>query len=139
MISFFIDTNILIDFISSRKPFGYNTALLFQSADEKRMKLYITALSFWNTHYYLKKLMPENEVRKIFYELTELVEIVPHNKSLMRLAIKSVHKDFEDAMQIVAAESLHEIKGVITRNKRDFKHATIPLYMPEEALLLIAE
>jgi|SRR5882757_1934316 len=134
---FFIDTNVLIDFISLREPFGYDAALLFQAADEKKTKLYIAALSFWNTHYYLKKLMPEPAVRKIFFELTELVEIVPHTKSLLRLAIKSPHKDFEDAMQIVAAESLKNIKGIITRNKKDFKHASLPLYMPQEALAFL--
>ena len=135
--NFFIDTNILIDFVSARKPFGYDAALLFQAAEEKKTKLYIAALSFWNTHYYLKKLMPETKVRKIFFELTELVEVVPHTKALLRLAIKSPHKDFEDAMQIVAAESLNNIKGIITRNKKDFKHSSLPLYLTEEALVLI--
>jgi predicted nucleic acid-binding protein len=136
--NFFIDTNVLIDFISLREPFGYDAALLFQSADEKKIKLYIAALSFWNTHYYLKKLMPEPEVRKIFFELTDLVEIVPHTKSLLRLAIKSPHKDFEDAMQIVAAESLEDIEGIITRNKKDFKHSSLPLYLPKEALAFLS-
>ena len=136
--NFLIDTNVLIDFISARKPFGYDAALLFQAADEKKTKLYIAALSFWNTHYYLKKIMPETEVRKIFFELTELVEVVPHTKSLLRLAIKSPHKDFEDAMQIVAEESLlNDIKGIITRNKKDFSHSSLPLFMPKEALALI--
>ena len=136
--NFFIDTNVLIDFISARKPFGYDAALLFQAADEKKTKLYIAALSFWNTHYYLKKLMPEPQVRKIFFELTELVEIVAHTKPLLRLAIKSPHKDFEDAMQIVAAESVADIKGIITRNKKDFKHSSLPLYLPLEALALLS-
>jgi predicted nucleic acid-binding protein len=136
--NFFIDTNVLIDFISLREPFGYDAALLFQSADEKKIKLHIAALSFWNTHYYLKKLMPESEVRKIFFELTDLVEIVPHTKSLLRLAIKSPHKDFEDAMQIVAAESLEDIEGIITRNKKDFKHSSLPLYLPKEALAFLS-
>ena len=137
MTHFFIDTNILIDFISQRQPFGYSAALLFQAADEKKVKLHIAALSFWNTHYYLKKILSETEVRKIFFDLTEIVEIVPHNKNLMRLAIKSPHKDFEDAMQIVAAESVHEIKGIVTRNKKDFKHSSLSLYLPEEALALL--
>jgi predicted nucleic acid-binding protein len=136
--NFFIDTNVLIDFISLREPFGYDAALLFQLADEKKIKLHVAALSFWNTHYYLKKLMPEPQVRKIFFELTELVEIVPHTKSLLRLAIKSPHKDFEDAMQIVAAESLEDIEGIITRNKKDFKHSSLPLYLPKEALAFLS-
>ena len=139
MTHFFIDTNILIDFISQRQPFGFNAALLFQATEEKKVKLHIAALSFWNTHYYLKKLIPETEVRKIFFDLTELLEIVPHNKTLMRLAIKSAHKDFEDAMQIVAAESVHEINGIVTRNKKDFRHSSLPLYLPEEALILVSK
>ena len=139
MTHFFIDTNILIDFISLRQPFGFNAALLFQASEEKKVKLHIAALSFWNTHYYLKKIMPETAVRKIFLDLTELLEIIPHNKNLMRLAIKSAHKDFEDAMQIVAAESVHDINGIVTRNKKDFRLSSLPLYLPGEALLLVSK
>lgn len=48
MTHFFIHTNILIDSIADRQPFGENAAKLFQAAEDGKIKLHIAALSFWN-------------------------------------------------------------------------------------------
>ncbi|HEX4372639.1 MAG TPA: PIN domain-containing protein [Puia sp.] len=137
MKQFFIDTNILIDFIADRKPFGENAARLFQLADENKIKLHIAALSFSNTHYVLKKYISEETIRKIFLELFELLEIIPHTKQMLKVAAKSQHKDFEDAFQIVAAESNNNITVIVTRNLKDFKKASLSVLLPEQALELI--
>jgi predicted nucleic acid-binding protein len=134
---FFIDTNILIDFIADRKPFSENAAKLFQAAEEGKIKIHIAALSFWNTHYALKKYSTESAIRNIFLELLELVDVIPHTKQMLRTAAKSIHKDFEDALQIAAAESNVSITLIITRNLKDFKKASLPVLLPEKALELI--
>lgn len=134
---FFIDTNILIDFISDRKPFGMNAAKLFQASADQKLKLYIAALSFWNTHYILKKHFEEDKIRRIFLELFELTEIIPHTKQTLITAAKSNHRDFEDALQIATAESNSNIFAIITRDLKDFKKASLPVLLPEQALELI--
>ena len=48
----------------------------------------------------------------------------------------SVIKDHEDAC-VVASTLNYGIKTLITRNKKDFKHSSLPLYLTEEALVLI--
>jgi predicted nucleic acid-binding protein len=137
MKQFFIDTNILIDFIADRKPFGENAAKLFQFADENKIILHIAALSFSNTHYVLKKHINEETIRKVFLELFELLEIIPHTKQMLKTAAKSIHKDFEDALQIAAAESNSNVTAIITRNLRDFRKASVSCILPEQALKLI--
>jgi hypothetical protein len=42
--------------------------------------------------------------------------------------------DFEDAVQFACASTIIGINGIITRNKKDFKHSTIPIFAPEEVL-----
>lgn len=134
---FLIDTNVLIDFIAARKPFGVMAAKLFHAAAENKVKLHIAALSFRNTHYILKKYFEEDDIRKIFLELLELLEIVPHNKQMLRAAVKSSHKDFEDALQIAAAESVPNINAIVTRNLRDFKKSSVAVLLPDQAVGLI--
>jgi predicted nucleic acid-binding protein len=137
MKSFFIDTNILIDFIADRRPFGEKAARLFQAAEDGKIKLYIASLSFWNTHYALKKYLTEAEIRKIFLELFELLDIIPHTKQMLTTAAKSSHKDFEDALQMAAAESVSDVTGIVTRNLRDFKKSSLSVLLPEQALEMI--
>ena len=70
-------------------------------------------------------------------ELFELVEIVPHTKQMLKAAAKSQHKDFEDALQIAAAESVNNITAIITRNIKDFKKSSLTVLLPEQAVKMI--
>ncbi len=49
----FVDTNIVIDLLSKRKPFYDESAELFSLADKKVIKLSISSLTIANTGYVL--------------------------------------------------------------------------------------
>ena len=42
-------------------------------------------------------------------------------------------KDFEDAIQIIAAE-FNQVNCIATRNKKDFKNSGLKIYTPKELI-----
>ena len=129
----FVDTNIVIDLLQKRENFYQETQELFTKADRKKLKLYISALTFANTYYILSKYYSSSEAKKILSKFKVLVEVLPTTDKIIDLALASDFNDFEDAIQFYTAleSNLHVI---ITRNKKDFKNNLIPVFSAKEFL-----
>lgn len=132
---YFIDTNILIDLVTLREPFGKAAVLFFESARAESWELFSSALSIATTHYIVQKQNSPKVSNAIIGNLLDLLEIVPANGAMLRKAVSHPITDFEDALQFECAISIKGINGIITRNRKDFKHSTIPVFAPEEVLL----
>ncbi len=129
----FVDTNIVIDLLQKRENFYQEAQVLFTKADRKKLKLYISALTFANTYYILSKYYSSSEAKKILSKFKVLVEVLPTTDKIIDLALASDFNDFEDAIQFYTAleSNLHVI---ITRNKKDFKNNLIPVFSAKEFL-----
>jgi predicted nucleic acid-binding protein len=129
----FVDTNIVIDLLQKREIFYKEAQELFTKADRKKLKLYISALTFANTYYILSKYYSSSEAKKILSKFKVLVEVLPTTDKIIDLALASDFNDFEDAIQFYTAleSNLHVI---ITRNKKDFKNNLIPVFSAKEFL-----
>lgn len=53
-------------------------------------------------------------------------------------SLKSDFSDFEDAMQYFSAQS-QKVDYIVTRNKKDFAPATIPVFEPQEFIEYLME
>jgi len=51
----FVDTNVLIDYLSGREPFADDAAALFQMAFNGQVVLYAASISFSNCYYIISK------------------------------------------------------------------------------------
>ena len=71
----------------------------------------------------LKKYLNEAELREVLYALLAYVNLVAINTDIIKKALKSKHKDFEDAIQIMAANTIPQLDCITTRNLKDFKDA----------------
>lgn len=130
----FLDTNVLLDNFENRQPFNQQVKLFFAKADRYNWQFYVTAISFLNTHYILKKKISNDLSIKIISDFVSKVEVVSVTKEMLLTAAQSDFKDFEDAVQYQCALSIVGIDGIITRNKKDFKKSHISIYTPFEAL-----
>ena len=129
----FADTNIVIDLLQKRDEFYKEAQELFTLADRKKVKLYISALTFANTYYILSRFYSSDEAKKILSKFKVLVEVLPTTDKIIELALASDFKDFEDAIQFYTAlES--SLEAIITRNKKDFKNNLIPVFIAKEYL-----
>lgn len=128
-----IDTNIVVDLLGRRENFYQEAQELFTLADENDVKLFISALTFANTHYLLLRHLSENEARKVMIKFKLLVKILPLEDKILELALASDFRDFEDAIQYHTALE-NKLNIIITRNKKDFKTSRIPVLTAKEYL-----
>ena len=130
----FVDTNILVDLIADRRPFSKFAIQLFTMAEERKIKLYTSSHSIATTHYLLKKYIDEKELRDVLYSILDYLNIVAIEQDVIKKGLKSKHKDFEDALQIISAYSIDRLDCIVTRNTKDFKGSEIPVLTPDELI-----
>ena len=128
-----VDTNIVIDLLSKREEFFQEAQELFTLADNNKVELYVSALTFANTHYLLSKYQKLDDARKTLIKFKVLVKVSPLDDKIIELALVSDFKDFEDAIQYHTALE-NEIDIIITRNKKDFKNSKLPIMTAKEYL-----
>jgi len=135
MIRVFLDTNILVDLIADRKPFSKHAIEIFKYAEDLKVQLFTSSHSIATTHDLLKKYVDEKELRAILANLLEFLEVIPVDLDVLKKGLRSNHKDFEDAIQILCASSIAGINFIVTRNTKDFKTSEIVVLTPDELCL----
>jgi predicted nucleic acid-binding protein len=135
MIKVFLDTNILVDLIADRKPFSKHAIEIFKSAEERKTELFTSSHSIATAHYLLKKYVEEKDLRDILSSLLEYLDVIPVDLDVLKKGLRSNHKDFEDAIQIICASSITGIDFIVTRNTKDFKTSNIAVVTPDELCL----
>ena len=132
----FIDTNIVIDLLAKREDFYPESQRLFVLADKKKVKLYISSLTFANTYYILSRAIKSEELKTVLRKFKLLAKILPMDDKIIDLALNSDFKDFEDAIQYYTAIE-DKLYIIITRSLKDFKLSKIPVMTAKDYLSII--
>ena len=133
----FLDTNVIIDFLTDRRPFSLTAAEIFNASLTSKVKIFISAVSYNNIYYILRQSFSNTETIKLLDALSQMTEVADVTKAIIKNSLKSDLKDFEDAIQHSCALSLNKIDFIVTRDTKDFKKSALPIMNPEEALILI--
>jgi len=138
MKNIFLDTNVVIDYLSDRCSFSNASTELFDLYANNNQKVYIAAVSYTNIYYILnKQYKSHKKVINMLSQLLELSEIVDTTKNVVKDAIKSAFLDFEDAVQYSSALSNTKIDIIVSRDKKGFNKSSIPVMDVEQALVYI--
>lgn len=126
MENIFVDTNIIIDLLAKRDLFYKDAQALFTLSDKREIQLCISSLSFANAYYSIVKHHKDIDAKKYLAKFKVLVKVLPLEDKAIELALASDFNDFEDGLQYFIAMD-NESDIIITRNKKDFKNAKIPV------------
>ena len=137
MKTIFLDTNVIIDFLADREPYADEAALIFQHSLSGNLSIYVSALSFNNIYYILRRQYSHKECIKMLNTLSEWTNILDASKVMVIKSMQSNFNDFEDAMQYFTALSHSEIECIVTRNTKDFKKSKLPVMTPREIVSLM--
>ncbi|WPR71223.1 PIN domain-containing protein [Flavobacterium sp. NG2] len=129
----FLDTNVILDLLGERVPFFDSIAKVATLADQKKLTLIVSPLSFTRINYVLNKYEPSETVLNKLRKFKIICEVCEVNEETIDKALNSNFKDFEDAVQYFSALQSN-CSIIITRNAKDFKNATIPIMTAEEYL-----
>jgi predicted nucleic acid-binding protein len=129
----FLDTNVILDLLGERVPFFDSIAKVATLADQKKLTLIVSPLSFTTIDYVLNKYETSESVLNKLRKFKIICEVCEVNEETIDKALNSSFKDFEDAVQYFSALQSN-CSMIITRNGKDFKHSTIPIMTAEEYL-----
>ena len=128
-----IDANILLDVLQNREPHVQNSALIWKLCETEQAEGYVSALSFADLVYVMRKELSPAAVEEVQKKLGLIFRFTELGVTDITKAAEMKWDDYEDAVQAATAERLHA-DMIITRNVRDFKESRVPPYTPAECL-----
>lgn len=130
----FLDTDVALDHLADRQPFAEYAHRLFALAETGELTVCVSALSFSNLYYILRKLKGHADALALLGKLKLLTRVSAVTETEINSALSSSFKDFEDAVQHFAAKAEGGVSAIITRNPSDYFASEIPIQSPEEFL-----
>jgi len=73
----------------------------------------------------------------VLYALLDYLTIIAVDTDMIKKGLRSNYKDFEDALQIIAANSIRKLDYIVTRNLKDFSDSGIAILPPDELVRVI--
>ena len=128
-----IDANILLDVLQNRENFVRASSMVWKLCETEQAKGYISALTFANLVYIMRKEMDAQRIEEVLHMLSLIFEFAELNDSDLFRAAALQWPDFEDAVQSVTAERIHA-DYIITRNVRDFSRSKVIAFTPDELI-----
>jgi predicted nucleic acid-binding protein len=133
----FLDTNVIIDLLIDRKPFSEPVTQLFEYAEKGKLNLYISALSYSNIYYIVRKTCTHRQMLSLLRDLEAITATLDVTKQIITDSLNTGFKDFEDAIQYNTAISNKKITAIVTRDAKGFKNDAVAVFTPGEALSII--
>lgn len=131
-----VDTNVVLDVLLARKPFVDTAVLVFGLIEQSRIEGLLCATTITTVDYLLLQSLTRADTRQVLHKLLELFEIAPVNRPVIEEALQSRVTDFEDAI-LEQAGRLAGAEAIVTRDPRDFRHASLKAFGPDELLSIL--
>lgn len=128
-----VDSDVCLDSITARYPFSVEADQLLQAVEDGLIVGVVSAESFSNMFYILRKLSSSAEAIEQLKNLRSIVQIGHLKPSTIDNALDAGWTDFEDALQNFSAVESN-CDAIVTRNKSDYKQSTIRVLTPFEVL-----
>lgn len=125
------DTNVVLDVLLNRQPFATVAADLFSLVENNKIDGYLCATTMTTLDYLITKSLNRGQAKVAIQKLLTLFNICEVNTTVLELAIHSNFTDFEDAVQYFSGTCC-DINALVTRNVKDYRHADLPVYLPDE-------
>lgn len=129
----FIDSDVCLDVLVKREPFLEASSQIFTLIHSGKVKALVSTIGLINVHYFLRKDVGNENAKTALIRFKTLVKVEEVTDKTINEALISNFNDFEDAVQYLTAKKA-KADCIITRNIKDFKNASIPVYTPEQYL-----
>jgi predicted nucleic acid-binding protein len=129
-----VDTNVLLDVLAKRQPFYADSAAIWTLAEEGQIEGLVSAVSFTNIFYIVRKLAGADTAQRTLVLLRDTFTAVACDIPILNRAIDSDFKDFEGAVQYFTALQAGAA-CLVSRNPDHFPRTNdCPVISPAEFL-----
>jgi len=129
-VTILIDTDVLVDVALDRLPFAAAAGALLDALERRPNSGFVAWHTVSNFYYLVAAARGRKASLDFLLDLTRFVRVAPATTQAMRYAATLPMGDFEDAMQVAAAEAC-AADAIATRNTRDYKASPIRAARPE--------
>lgn len=133
----YLDTNVILDLLGEREPFYNSISQIATLADQKKLQLIVSPISFATVNYFLSKFEGISIAKDKLRKFKVLCEISKIDETIMEKGLNSDFEDFEDSLQYFCAVD-SECDVIISRNSKDFKNSLLPVMSAEEFIKSIS-
>lgn len=132
-----IDTNVIVDALTSREPWKESAEKIFLMAANRVMDAYITASSATDIYYLVRKYLHSAEqAKQVMGKLYSLMGILAVTGDECIDALASAVSDYEDAV-IERAAVKTGIDYIVTRNMKDYQGGMVKAILPDDFIALM--
>ena len=126
-----IDTDVILDFFFDRKPFSEYATQVISLCESDKIQGFVTPVIYSNVYYLLRQTARHDKVIEKLKQLLMITDVLTMDKEVVRNALNSGFKDFEDSLQNYSAVKFGAIDVILTRNIKDFTKSDIGVLTPE--------
>jgi predicted nucleic acid-binding protein len=127
------DSDVLLDVLAQRQPFVVDSAQALALVGKKKVQGYVSGHAITNIFYILRREVGSEVARDALSRLLEQIQVAGVTDEVIRQALLSPVKDFEDAV-VSAVANVENIEVIVTRNISDFKNSSVPAMLPADFL-----
>jgi predicted nucleic acid-binding protein len=128
-----LDTDMVLDVMLARVPFAQTASRLLDLAEKGLFEAYISSITPINVFYVARKAKSIRDLRQALGQLFQTARVCLIDHSVLTNALASPITDYEDAVQHAAATA-SQLDAIVTRNLKDYKNATLPIFSPTDFL-----
>ncbi len=128
-----LDTNVLLDVLLNRDPWVKQASAVWQASDEGEIVGYIMACAIADIFYIARRLVTIETARAAVRICLDAFEVCSVDQQTLEHAETLSGSDFEDNLQIACAD-MTGLDAIVTRDKKGFQSAVIPVLTPTELL-----
>lgn len=128
-----INTNIILDFIQSRKPFSENASKIINSCVKKENEGYISAHSLSDILFILRKDKTVEERKALILNLCSFFTVIPEDKNFYTVVCQNNNwNDLEDGLQMKCAD-FEKLDYIVTRDAgKGFNNSPVKVISAED-------
>lgn len=132
----FFDLNIVLDVLQNREPFYEASAQLLAYAETGKVQGFIAPHSLTTLFYLISKDQSSAKARATLTNLLQFLSVAKIDQSTMEQAMSLSYRDFEDAVQMIAAVQ-SKSDYFVTHNPKDFQPPMLTVIQPSELIALL--
>ncbi|MEH2379399.1 MAG: PIN domain-containing protein [Nostoc sp.] len=127
------DSDVLLDILAQRQPFIVASARALNTVMQNQVQGYVSGHAVTNIFYILRRQVGNEVARELLAKLLQHLQVASVTDEVIRQALNSPIKDFEDAVTSAAALTAG-LEIIVTRNTPDFVASLVPVMLPDEFL-----
>ena len=133
-----IDTNIILDALMKREPWVESAEAILLAAAEEKAKGCVTASTFTDIYYLLRKRLADKEqTKKALLGLLAVVDVLDVTGVDCAKAFDLPMSDYEDAL-FAHCGKRHKVDCIVTRDIKHFDGSPVKVMQPDEFIKNLA-